>query len=384
MSDYLDSLQRRLVDASARLSAERRRRRRRRFAGLGVVVLVAGAPALAATGVWRPAIGNGETAPPRITADSPPADQLALLGVLRRAQSAADRSKPTLEALTFLGSGVDGVRTDSVRLLAAGGADKGIVLVPVERYQMKMPPLPADAPPELKARFAPKRDGLCLMALDRVDGAGVGCFSTQDVRDGRAWQSLGRRGTFIVPDGVARVRVEHRGGVTVEAGVRDNLALYTTPRGLGGWTRVTWLDAMGVPIRTIEAPGAAEERPDGVPSAIGPVAPGSTRDGAVKRVTIAGAGLSARFGIVTAVRTRGHRRHVLLELRLERPACAGKRDVRHKIGSIGGPRGTWSQMLIVSPSTGDFDRARWCAGDYSGEVVADKRTIGTFSFRVTG
>ena len=90
-------------------------------------------------------------------------------------------------------------------------------------------------------------------ALDRVGGAGVGCFSTQDVRDGRAWQSLGRRGTFIVPDGVGRVRVEHRGGVTVEAGVHDDLALYTAPRRLGGWTRVTWLDAKGVPTRTIEA-----------------------------------------------------------------------------------------------------------------------------------
>ncbi len=384
MSDYLDSLQRRLVDASARLSAERRRRRRRRFAGRGVVVLVAGAPALAATGVWRPPLGDGESAAPRITADSPPADQLALLGVLRRPQTAADRSEPTLEALKFIGVGVDGVRTDSVRLLAAGGPDKGIVLVPVERYQLRMPTLPADSPPELKARFAPRRDGLCLMALDRVDGAGVGCFSTQDIRDGRAWQSLGRRGTFIVPDGVARVRVEHRGGVTVEADVHDNLALYTTPRGLGGWTRVTWLDALGVPTRTIEAPGGAEERPDWIPSAAGPVAPASTRGGAVKRVTLGGAGLTARFGIVTEVRTRGHRRSVMLELRLKRPACAGKRAVRHRFGGLGGPRGRWTQMLIVSPSTGDFDRPRWCAGDYSGEVVADKRTIGTFSFRVTG
>jgi hypothetical protein len=84
------------------------------------------------------------------------------------------------------------------------------------------------------------------------------------------------------------------------------------------------------------------------------------------------------------VRTRGRRRPVELELRLTRPACAGERAVRHKIGAIGGPRRVQEQMLMVSPSTGDFDRARWCAGDYSGKVVADKRTIGTFGFRVTG
>ena len=124
--------------------------------------------------------------------------------------------------------------------------------------------------------------------------------------------------------------------------------------------------------------------PDRVPRRGGPVAPGSSRSGAVRRVTFGGAGLSAHFGIVTDLRIRGVRRSVLLELRLKRPACAGRRDVRHRIGGIWDRRRrTWSQMLIVSPSTGDFDRARWCAGDYSGEVVADRRTIGTFSYRVT-
>ncbi len=67
-----------------------------------------------------------------------------------------------------------------------------------------------------------------------------------------------------------------------------------------------------------------------------------------------------------------------------RPACAGNRVVRHEIGGIGGPRRVQEQLLLVSPSTADFDRARWCAGDYAGEVVAGERTIGMFGFRVTG
>ena len=60
----------------------------------------------------------------------------------------------------------------------------------------------------------------------------------------------------------------------------------------------------------------------------------------------------------------------------------GRVVVGEDYGGIIAPKRMYEQLLIVSPSTGDFHRARWCAGDYSGEVVAGKRTIGTLSFRV--
>lgn len=111
MSEYLDALQSGFVDASRRLSARRRRTRRRRGACAAAIVVLIGAPALAATGVWRPKLGTERIGGATITGQAPPEAQLQLLGVLRREQTARDRSARTREALTMVGTGMKIVGT---------------------------------------------------------------------------------------------------------------------------------------------------------------------------------------------------------------------------------------------------------------------------------
>jgi hypothetical protein len=162
VNDYLERVRTQLVDTSQVLHARRRRRwPRRGLIASGVVVLV-GAPALAATGVWRPPIGDGAGPAPQISEKAPPADQLALLGVLRRPQTAADRGAASQSALQLLNSpSIEGVRTNSVRLLVRSPRDRGVVLVPVVRYAPEAPPLPADTP----SRFARPSAGPRSMTL---------------------------------------------------------------------------------------------------------------------------------------------------------------------------------------------------------------------------
>ena len=381
MSDYLDRLRDHLVDTSRELHRRRRRRWPRRGGAATAVIVLVGAPALAATGVWRPQIGNGKQPAPRITAEAPPADQLAMLGVLRRPQTAADRSAASRAALRLLGSGsIEGVRTGSVRLLAQSPTDRGIVLVPVARYSRRSPPLPADTPPEIRRRLnpPPTRDALCLFQLD-VDGAGVACWSSADVREGRAWMSLGHRAVWIVPDGVATVRTEYPGRATIDAAVKDNAAAFTEPRGRHGEARTTFLDAHGATVKVLEPPKPPPGARPGLPAEHDPVAPGSTHSGIVRRVAISGTGLDAHYGLLIE-QARSARHPTLMRVILYRPACAGKRRV------FDTPQGVTGRRFErdIHPSLGDFQRARWCPGTYSGylrEYRTGKR-LGNFSFHV--
>ena len=66
---YLVTLQARFVDASRELSRARRRRVRRRGAICAALIVLITPPALAATGVWRPTLGDGSGPSPQISAD---------------------------------------------------------------------------------------------------------------------------------------------------------------------------------------------------------------------------------------------------------------------------------------------------------------------------
>lgn len=246
----LDALQARLVAASRELTRVRRRRARRRGAVCAALVVLVTPPALAATGVWRPTLGDGEGPAPAISADAPPPDQLATLGVLRREQTEADRGVATRYALKFVDSpSLKGVRTDSIRLLAQSGQDRGVVLVPVQRYEHR---LPEEIPEELRKRVERTiEDALCVYQLDSVDGASVACYSTADIRDGRAWSMLGHRSLWIVPDGVTKVRTEYADHEPIEAAAHDNAVIFTAPEGPVEERRTTWLDADGKAVRVI-------------------------------------------------------------------------------------------------------------------------------------
>lgn len=171
MSALLPELPDDLSHAAERLA---RGRAKRPWLRVGVpavsVGLVVAGGALAATGVWTPQVGDGSH-PSLISRSAPPAGQLKTLGVLRRTQTAADRGAESRFSLRFQGAHGK-VRVGSVRVLGQHAGSSGYVLIPVEGGST------------LAGRKAP-RDQLCLSARDS-DGAGVGCFTLQDVAAGRA------------------------------------------------------------------------------------------------------------------------------------------------------------------------------------------------------
>ena len=282
----LDALQERLVAASRELTRARRRKVRRRGAVCAALVVLVTPPALAATGVWRPTLGDGRGRAPEISTDAPPPDQLALLGVLRREQTEADRGVATRYALKFVDSpGMKGVRTDSIRLLAQSDQDRGVVLVPVKHYERR---LPGEIPPELRKR-AEKTidDALCVYQLD-IDGAGVACYSSEDVKQGNVWMGLGRRTFMLVPDGVASVRTEYADRDPIDAPVRENAVVFTRPDGPLAERRIVFLDADGKSVHVVDREIGPRQAPPTRPAA------GATRTGGVRHVRLQGQGRGAR------------------------------------------------------------------------------------------
>ncbi len=366
---YLDTLQEQFVAASRELHRARRRRVRRRGAVCAALIVLITPPALAATGVWRPELGDGRTPAPEIAEDAPPPDQLAALGVLRRPQNDADRGVASRYALKFVSSpAVQGVRTDSIRLLSS--ADRGIVLVPVRRYKRQPPPIPADAPPEVRKLLDPPPidDALCIFQID-VDGAGTGCYSTADVREGRVWMALGRRALWLVPDGVASVRSEYEDGQSVDAPVRGNAAVFAVPGKQQIMAqRTTFLDAAGKPVRVIEPPHGGRGMAL-LPAEADPPAPGSTHSGVVRRVAIR----ADRYELLVRLPRRAS-----ITLVLYRPGCLSPRRVVERQGTILSAL----RQIDVHPSLGDRDNPTWCRGTYRGYLRVDGKRRGTFSFAV--
>jgi hypothetical protein len=391
MSEYLDAVQAGFVGASRRLSARKRRTRRRRGACAAAIVVLIGAPALAATGVWRPKLGSDRLPGATITGQAPPAEQLKLLGVLRREQTDRDRSASTRDALRFVGRSFEGVRTNSIRLLAQTPQDRGVILIPVARYHLVQEKLPADAPKRLRDLMKPKRDGLCVYALDRIDGAGVACYSTQDVEQGHARGSLGHRAAWLVPDGVATLKTEWDKGRSATAAVHNNLALYTEPHGRFEWLRTTWLAADGRVVKTIAAPPRPAPGPhdDQFPAEYDPPAPGARHSGAVLRVATRKYEGLTRIELlvnppVGPLRLGGRKTSDALTILLTRPACAGTRRVLQREGYMTISRKHPNAQFDITPSTGDLDRANWCPGHYSGAIrqKTGRKIVGTFAFDV--
>lgn len=164
MTVLLDSLSAELAAASDRLARRSARRRRRaRIAAIVALMALALIGASIATGTffWQPQLGNDSQGHPTASATNVPAAQLALLGVLRRAQTDSDRGAQARYAASWLGSEFRGVRTDSIRVLTNGS-----VL--------------------FSAEHGPSGDdSLCLFLADKEAG-GITCFNTDQLRRGGA------------------------------------------------------------------------------------------------------------------------------------------------------------------------------------------------------
>jgi hypothetical protein len=254
MTVLLPSLCEDLAAAAERQAARghtvRRRARTGTIAGAGVLAL-GGVAATAAT-IWSPQLGDARRGHPTASASAPPADQLAVLGVLRRPATAADQGPATANALRFFDPSVQGIRSDYVRLLGTQPDGRAYVLVPAKAY------LSPDGGPT-------RADVLCLFAQDS-DGGGIGCFTTAQVRAGEALgmserlidigtpvpagpHALGVRTIVapgaqmygLVPDGVRTVRISDAGG-TLTVPVSANFFQATLPRAIAaaGQPTVTW------------------------------------------------------------------------------------------------------------------------------------------------
>jgi hypothetical protein len=203
-----------LVDAIRHDAVARPRRRRpsRRVVVLATAGVLATGTAVAATTPWEPELGRPGDRPSR-SATPVPADQIAVLGVLRRKQTDDDRSPATRQVLRkMFGSISVGVRTDSVRRLARGRGGAA-VLVSVEQDGVR------DADPGHPMPVT--SDALCLertIPTRRGTTVGEKCGSLDDLRSGHLrFPTAG-----LVPDGVASVRVRLRTGTVLTARVTNN------------------------------------------------------------------------------------------------------------------------------------------------------------------
>lgn len=279
MSDFVTEYGKDLCRAAWRLREARGGNRfgsRRRALVVAVLLVAVAAPATAATGVWRPLLGDGSREGPTPTSSRAPADQRALLGVLRRPQQPSDRGPQTDYALKFLTRGVGGVRVADIRLLHAGAG--AVVLIPVARFGLESA---HGAQPLGAARTG--SNGLCLFAADtqdgRADGGGFGCYTTAEISRGRATASVGSHVYGLVPDGVRTVQVKFSDGGVSEATVDDNLFAYSAPAsGLPGAIvrDATWYDGAGVRVRTV--PGTSIPSPTEVDPATSLCDPAVPRD----------------------------------------------------------------------------------------------------------
>jgi hypothetical protein len=233
MTSFFDQLDKQLREIANRKPGPAARSRRaprhtRKLSVILLAVLAVSGTALAATGLWRPILGEPRFGPPpTITSSAPPRSQLELLGVLRRPQTRADRGAATLEELQYLSRTASGVRTGYIRLLSDHTGLGAAVLVPAARYSLS-----ADEAPPSVVTSAPRKNALCLVVGDRDgQGSAKGCFTTDDVRDGAATLSLGRYLFGLVPDGVRTVTVTFGDKRTATSPASSNLFEIPMPAG---------------------------------------------------------------------------------------------------------------------------------------------------------
>ena len=261
MSDFISEYGEQLRAAGWRRMHARRfarvmRVRPARKVAVALVVLCVAAPAVAATVVWHPLLGEGRSSAPTSSDDPAAESQRRVLSVLRRAQQPADRGAQTRYALKFLGASVAGVRTSEIRLLHIERDGRGIVLIPVGRYGLT----PAGTPQAFAERPGRREgaDGLCVFAADqdhgRPAGGGFGCYNTKQLLSGHAIAGLGDRVYGLAPDGIEKVEVALQDGrILATANVEQNFFIYDGSLGRGN---LRWLDEQGRIVKTI--PGASD------------------------------------------------------------------------------------------------------------------------------
>jgi hypothetical protein len=197
--------------------ASRRRWVSRRVGAVALAIGVVATPAIAATELWQPILGRPSlhNAPTSTSTTTPEDTELAVLGVLRRSQSNADRGPAVAALLGNLSSEQAGVRPESVRLLD-GTSGQEAALVSVASIDDGAAGVPAHV------------EELCLLF-----GQGSTCGDLEQLLTGRLFATAGPRQLGLVPDGVAQVVLHYANGQELVAAVHDN---FLAPR------RFTWVE----------------------------------------------------------------------------------------------------------------------------------------------
>lgn len=188
-----------------------------RIGAIALSCLAFGGTAMAATGAWNPSIGTGSE-PSTLSSTPVPAALTAHLGVLRRGQTAQDRSTE-VEASMASGDAPDGVRLDSVRYLAPGTNGEAVILLSGVRT----------------ASYETDEEPVCVYrpftALGHTE-ADSPCFGLGALLSGHAWAmstvaggaGVGESGFAygLVPDGVATVIAKFGSAPDVAVPVKNN------------------------------------------------------------------------------------------------------------------------------------------------------------------
>jgi hypothetical protein len=210
----LPQLQEALLVASDGMVARSRRRAQRFRLGLMTTVAVAGigGGAVASQSIWGPVVGLDAARRPSVSSAPAPPSQQALLSVLRRPQTAADRSSASQQALRLTGRRYRDVRITDVRVIGGATASESVVLVPVGEVKGRS-----------KAAGRPTTgDALCLFTVDARKTAAQACFTESAVRDGTGRVLSGTQLAGVVPDGVSVVRFAAPGRGAFDVPVHDN------------------------------------------------------------------------------------------------------------------------------------------------------------------
>jgi hypothetical protein len=175
----------------------------RRALAVGVATCAIAAPALAVTQPWQPEVGRPGIDPPaRLSAAGPSKVAQEALAILRRPQTAADRSATAPLLRGVVGGQVDGVQTDGIRSLASGWA-----LVPAETVET--------GPGRVS------RDQVCFTDGDTLTCGPAARLRAAGVMGSEATQTA-TTFTGVVPDGVAAVRFDPQVGAARQAPVQGN------------------------------------------------------------------------------------------------------------------------------------------------------------------
>ncbi|HSZ06561.1 MAG TPA: hypothetical protein VK778_15345 [Solirubrobacteraceae bacterium] len=222
MSTFIDRLETDLVRACdapvatrrswpAPLQSLSRRGRLRMLAVLTAVAAIA-TPAIA-IGV-APILRDFFGQPVSTTADAPPAEQLALLGILRDPPPGAS-ADPAMLGSSIL-PGIHGVRMNYIRLLPPAPGFPHQLLYTATSGDLGVGDPPAGADPAIEAKN--------LICVEEVEASGAGgdCTETSVLTSGHWLESAGLDGYGLVPDGVATVILRYSDHPAQTETVTDN------------------------------------------------------------------------------------------------------------------------------------------------------------------